>query len=373
MNDVPHNDEPPDDIDDLYRRAAALDPSRPSERVRDAVLSHAAQLATERPSDAMQATAAPALSTAPAAPTASSLRAAQRRPWYKAPKFVPRRLSTVVGTLAAAVLVGLLVTPRFLLTGNGPLSSEPPAQIVSIAPPTVAPQAAVPKVEEIQPYISRPQERAAAAARARTQAGKEAHVDLDVAAAQTTRTFAAPVTAAPVAVPAPSPAPVPTPSPVPAPSPAPVPTPPPAPAPVAAPAPAPVASPPSVPAQAPSTSLAYASGASNAIAQVHALTLPAAPDSPVAGAAFRRAAEQGDIPKLRSLFDLGVDVNSRDADDRSALLLAVLKGQSDVVKLLLTYGANVNAADRGGITPLQAAISAHQTDMAAMLRAAGAH
>lgn len=361
MNDVPHNDEPSDNIDDLYRRAAALDPSRPSERVRDAVLSHAAQLATESPSDATQATAASALSTAPAAPTASSLRAAQRRPWYKAPKFVPRRLSTVVGTLAAAVLVGLLVTPRFLLTGNGPLSSEPPAQIVSIAPPTVAPQAAAPKVEEIQPYISRPQERAAAAARARTQAGKEAHVDLDVAAAQTTRTFAAPVAGAPVAVPAPSPAPVPSP--------------PPAPAPVAAPAPAPapVASPPSVPAQAPSTSLAYASAASNAIAQVHALTLPAAPDSPVAGAAFRRAAEQGDIPKLRSLFDLGVDVNSRDADDRSALLLAVLKGQSDVVKLLLTYGANVNAADRGGITPLQAAISAHQTDMAAMLRAAGAH
>jgi ankyrin repeat protein len=111
----------------------------------------------------------------------------------------------------------------------------------------------------------------------------------------------------------------------------------------------------------------------NASAQTRALTLPAAPDSPVSGAAFRRAAERGDIPKLRSLFDLGVDVNSRDADDRSALLLAVLNGRSDVVNLLLTHGADVNAADRGGTTPLQAAESTHQPGIAATLRAAGAH
>jgi hypothetical protein len=328
VNDVPHNDEPSDDIDDLYRRAAALDPRRPSERVRDAILSHAGHLA------------------------ASSLRTAHRRPWYKAPRFVPRRLSTVVGTLAAAVLVGLLVTPRFLLTRDGTLSSEPPVQIVSIAPPTAAPQAPLPKAEGLQPYISRPQERAAAAARARTQAAKEAHIDLD-AAAQTTQTFAAPVAAAP------SPAPVAAPPPVAAPAPTP------------APAPATALPPATAPAAAPS--VAYTSATSNDIAQARSLALPAAPDSPVSGAALRRAAELGDLPKLRKLFDLGVDVNARDADDRSALLLAVLKGQSDVVKLLLTHGANVNAADRSGNTPLQAAVSTHQTAIAASLRAAGAH
>jgi Ankyrin repeats (3 copies) len=317
MNDVPRNVEPPHDDDDLdgmnelYRRAAALDPSRPSERVRDAVLSHAAQLAAERLSDETQAIGAPAPSIAR---TASPSSAAQRRRWYKAPGFVPRRLSTVVGTLAAAVLVGLIVTPRFLLTRDAPLPSEPPVEVASIAPPTVTRQAAPPKLEEIQPYISRPQERAAATARARALAQKEAHVDLNAASTQTSQTnavFAAPMPSAPAAAPLP-----------PAPS-----------APLAAPA----------------------------------------PDSPISGAALRRAAERGDIRKLSSLVDLGVDVNSRDADDRSPLLLAVLNGQISVVKLLLAHGADVNAADRGGTTPLQVALSTHQTDVAAMLRAAGAH
>jgi hypothetical protein len=349
VNDVPHNDEPSDDIDDLYRRAAALDPSRPSERVRDAVLSHAAQLAAERPSDETQATAAPALSTAP---TASTLSAAQRRPWYRAPRFVPNRLSTVVGTLAAAVLVGLLVIPRFLLTPEATLHSEPPVQIVSI-PPTVARQTEAPKVEEIQPYISRPQERAAAAARARTQAGKDAQTDLNSASTQTNKVFAAPMPSAP----------------------APAPVPPAASAPLAA--PTTPAAPATLAASAASADAvaqtAYTSVTTSAIAQPRSLTLPAAPDSPVSGAAFRRAAERGDIPKLRSMLDLGVDVNACDADDRSALLLAVRNNRKEIVEFLLAHGANVNAADRSGTTPLQAAESSHQTAIAATLRSAGAH
>jgi len=279
VNDVPHNDEPSDDIDDLYRRAAALDPSRPSAPVRAAVLAHAAQLAAhlvaERPSDKTQDTSAPA----PIAPSSSE---ARRRPWYKAPRFSPRRLSTIMGTLAAAILVGLLVTPRFLLTRDTTFSSEAPVHIVSIAPPTAAPRAALPKAEGLQPYISRPQERAST------------HAD--------ERNFVAALPAALASAPT-----------------------------------------------------------------------PPAPDSPVAGATLRRAAERGDIPKLQVLFDLGVDVNARDADDRSALLLAVLNGRTKVVELLLAHGANVNAADRTGTTPLRAAQSMHQTDIAATLRSAGAH
>lgn len=326
MNDVPRNEASSDGLDDLdgvddiYRRATALDPSRPSERVRDAVLSHAAQLAAERPSDRTQDTAAPALSTAP---TASPSSAAQGRRWHKSPRFVPRRLSTVVGTLAAAVLVGLLVTPRFLLTHDATLSSEPPVENASIAPPTVARQAAPPRAEDIQPYISRDQERAAATARARALAKKDAQIDLNAVSTQRNAVFAPPMQTAPAAAP--------------------------------------------VPPAAPATLAAPATPAASAP--------PAAPDSsdsPASAAALRRAAEQGDIPKLRALFDRGVDVNARDADDRSALLLAVLNGQAKVVELLLTRGANVNAADRNGTTPLQAAVSTHQTAMAASLRAAGA-
>jgi hypothetical protein len=74
MNQVPPGQEPSQDIDEYYRRASALDPSRPSESVRRAVLERAAQLA------------------------------ARRSRWRPA----------VVGWLAAAGLAGLLVTPYFL-------------------------------------------------------------------------------------------------------------------------------------------------------------------------------------------------------------------------------------------------------------------
>lgn len=333
MNDVPRNDEPSDDIDDRYRRAAALDPSRPSERVRDAVLSHAAQRAAERPSDRTQTTAATAPPPSPA-PTASSSSTARRRPWYKASRFVPRRLSTIVGTLAAAVLVGLLVTPRFLFTRDATLSSEPRVEVASIAAPTAAPQAALPKAEEVQSYVPRTQERGAAAARARALAGKEAQANLDAASASTqpSQTFAAPIAAAPP--------------------------------PAAASAP--------TTARPPAPSVAYTSATSSAIAQAHSLALPAAPDSPASGAALRRAAEQGDVARLQFLLDQGADVNARDADDRSPLMLAVTHSRTKIVEVLIAHNANVNAADRNGTTPLQVAESTHQTALAATLRAAGA-
>jgi ankyrin repeat protein len=98
-----------------------------------------------------------------------------------------------------------------------------------------------------------------------------------------------------------------------------------------------------------------------------------APDSPSVGAAVRRAAELGDIARLQFLLDRGADINTRDADNRSPLMLAVIHRRAKVVDLLLTHGADANAADRSGTTPLQAAQSSHQAGIAAALRAAGAH
>ena len=48
MNNMPPGQDSPEDVDAQYRRASALDPSRPDEAVRRAVLAHAAQLAAER-------------------------------------------------------------------------------------------------------------------------------------------------------------------------------------------------------------------------------------------------------------------------------------------------------------------------------------
>jgi hypothetical protein len=91
MNDVPPGHDQPDDLDDLYRRASDLDPSRPSESVHQAVLRNAARLAAQ---------------------TDSRQPAGRRTPWRP----------VAFGTLAAAALAGLLIVPRFL-TPRTPLTA----------------------------------------------------------------------------------------------------------------------------------------------------------------------------------------------------------------------------------------------------------
>jgi hypothetical protein len=91
-----------EDIDEIYRRASALDSSRPSETLRRKVLDHAAAL-----------TAAP---PRPAAPRAR---------WRPA----------VFGTLAAAALAGLLIMPRVF-------NPHPPSESAQTLPQTPPPEAA---------------------------------------------------------------------------------------------------------------------------------------------------------------------------------------------------------------------------------------
>ncbi len=108
MNDVPPSRDPPEDLDEHYRRVSGLDPSRPSESVRRTVLMHAAQLAAER-----------------RAKIDSTRPAANRAGWR----------SALFGTLAAAALAGLLMTPQFL----GPRT---PSVAAPPAPPCATPCAA---------------------------------------------------------------------------------------------------------------------------------------------------------------------------------------------------------------------------------------
>lgn len=105
MNKVPPDQDPADDVDAQYRRASAVDPSRPGEAVRRAVLAHAAQLAAERE-------------------TGSAGRLKSRRtahpPWWRPALF---------GTLAAAGLAALVIAPQWL-TPRAP----PAAGSAAIAP-----------------------------------------------------------------------------------------------------------------------------------------------------------------------------------------------------------------------------------------------
>lgn len=88
-------------------------------------------------------------------------------------------------------------------------------------------------------------------------------------------------------------------------------------------------------------------------------------------AELRRAAEIGDIAQLQAQIANG-PADARDQDGRTALMLAVLRGQSRAVEMLLASGADPNAADAHGTTPLQAALAAHQQAIAETLQRAGA-
>jgi len=93
MNDLPREPQLPEDIDDFYRRVSALDPGRPGEHVRGLVLAHAEGLAAVR----------------------ARVRQKRRR-WQPA----------VFGTLAAAVLAGLVIAPHWLRLRSPAGTAAPP-------------------------------------------------------------------------------------------------------------------------------------------------------------------------------------------------------------------------------------------------------
>jgi ankyrin repeat protein len=67
-----------------------------------------------------------------------------------------------------------------------------------------------------------------------------------------------------------------------------------------------------------------------------------------------------------------VDLNARDKDGRTPLMLAVLKGSEQEVTALLARGADPNAKDADGETPLHAAILGHHVEIATALQRSGA-
>ena len=107
-----------EDIDDRYRRASAANPSRPPDSVRNAVLEEAARIAAQRERELD----------------------------------VPRRLHprgyrrpALFGMLAAAVLAGILVIPRFLSPDAARMAATRTDTATSAAPAAPAPPAPQPE------------------------------------------------------------------------------------------------------------------------------------------------------------------------------------------------------------------------------------
>lgn len=121
-----------EDIDEIYRRASALDSSRPSEGLRRKVLDHAAAL------------------------TAAPPRPAARARWRPA----------VFGTAAAAALAVLLIVPRVF-------NPHPPSKSAQTLPQTPPPEAAA-KSRAIAPAAESDAEPAADASRSGASGPKAA-------------------------------------------------------------------------------------------------------------------------------------------------------------------------------------------------------
>ncbi len=85
------------------------------------------------------------------------------------------------------------------------------------------------------------------------------------------------------------------------------------------------------------------------------------------GALLSEFAGIGNVDGVRLLLDLGVPVDTRDADGNgywdiaphsTALLVGAWRGWPDTVRLLIARGADVNARDGAGRSPLMRAVSA---------------
>jgi Ankyrin repeats (3 copies) len=278
------NDAPEDPaLDAAYRRAARA-AGVPAEATRRAILAHARGLAASR------------------APGTLGSRA--RVSWARPALF---------GALAASVVAGLLLAPRWRLTGTAPA-----ALAARVAP--AAPAAPAEAPVQIAPSEVLPQER------------KEARAAAPAPAPLLAQQRKEDLPASPLGSP---------------------------------PRPRPDAG--DTLAE-PTVLGGLAAGRSAAISNTTTQHVAAAAPVPeLPGAALRRAAAAGDLAQLEALSRGPPDLNARDAQGRTALLLATVNGHANAVAALLAYGADPRIADTQGVTPLAAARSAGNTEIVAIL------
>jgi hypothetical protein len=306
------------DIDDRYRQASAQDPSQPSESTRRSIHAHAAKLAAER--------------AAGADPVSADFhRSAANQPSWR---------PSVIGTLMAACLALLLMTPVFV-------PPRAPSSIESLAP--VANKAIRDHAAESEMPGSAPHPAADALPAPVAKTARNAPAASRSILPPQTHSAGAPATADSARLQEA----------------------------------APVASAPPTPAErsvsgaprnivAPDLFNSASAGRSNSVAGGVVAQYGAAV-APTSAAALRLAAEAGDLTHLQALLATPIDINARDAHGRTALMLATMDRNVAAVNVLLGYGADANAADADGLTPLQAALAGTQPAIAAALRGAGAH
>jgi len=84
-----------------------------------------------------------------------------------------------------------------------------------------------------------------------------------------------------------------------------------------------------------------------------------------------RAADAGDVARVKQLIARGANVNTRDQHGRTPLIQAASAGRQETVRMLLDAGANPNLQTADGATALSLA-AAHHLEIVRMLLDAGA-
>jgi ankyrin repeat protein len=87
---------------------------------------------------------------------------------------------------------------------------------------------------------------------------------------------------------------------------------------------------------------------------------------------LRQAAADGNLLRVETFLDQGIDIQTADARGITPLHLAAKNGHRDVVALLLERGAAVNPGSQDGVTPLSIAVQEGRPDLVALLLAKGA-
>jgi|GEM_PF-4573087 len=84
------------------------------------------------------------------------------------------------------------------------------------------------------------------------------------------------------------------------------------------------------------------------------------------------AVNKGESDLIEAVLVDGLDLNIRDSEGNTALMLASRTGKTEIVSKLLRQGADVNARDSKGVTSLTKAVIGDQIDVIKVLRTYGA-